>query len=166
MTRLAFAFGTFALVVSLSACKKSDESEKDAKRAAAEIMNKPVSIDAGPYQLAIDCLDKDKNAKLPKIQVSYDFQADGSYTEYVKNLDSGCLQDCEFVVYGTYIATATKFTFNQQASTATDGSSRIVTASKTLSVFGYVQEKGQIILQDDKTDNACNGDLLFVLAKK
>lgn len=173
MKNTIYLAGVLALALGMSACSKKDDSKKDADKAAAEMFNKPVAIDPGTYVSAIDCGDKAKNEKLPKLSMIFKFKEDGTYTENVVNLDKACTEDCDFTVEGTYKATESTFTFNQTKVTSSDGT-KVVQANETkvFSVLGYssylpgdMGSKGQIILQDNETDNACGGKLLWAMVK-
>ena len=153
-------FLTAAILVStgLVACDNSS-----AKNEA----DKAVTIEAGDYQATIDCGNAEKNAKLPNIEMVYSLKADGTYSETADvEVESGA--KISMVLNGTFEATTSSFTFNQQGATTADGSTVLsdVRASKKLTVIEYVKSEGKIVLRDEANDNACNGKMLFVLTKK
>ena len=156
---------TLALSLSLAACTKYD-SDKEADKTVQKILNEPLGFEPGAYQVSTTCGESGKDSSLPKMNMTYNFRADGSYIEDVKVLEPDCAPNCEFVVTGTYKATKTKFVFNQR-SVAPKGSARFENAEerKVFDVLGYVRKSGQIILGDKQLDNACGGKMLWIMVK-
>jgi hypothetical protein len=160
----------FALGFTLSACntkKTTLTPEEQVRLQEQKALPKTLQIEAGSYNVTVECVDAAKTEKLKSLHWVVTFKENSQYLESQQNFDANCEDACSAVEVGSVKVNEAQaiFKVTQKMNAKNEFEAVATPVSKTYFLMTYDRIFNRLTLIDNEKTNICQSKMILTLQK-